>query len=195
MSSVSGISSSLVDFQSPTTQSAGQTKWQQLGQDFQQLGQDLRSGNLTAAAADLGALQKLSPQSGAASTAFGNSPTGKSLNQLSQDLQSGNLSGAQQDYSSIQADIQNQAAQGRGGHHHHHHHHHGGGSSTSASSLSQDFQQLGPPLQSGNLSSAQPAYSALQNDLPQLSQTSGQQTAAAAAAQAQPSASGVSVSV
>ena len=188
MSSVSGISSSLVDFQSPTTPSAGQTKWQQLGQDFQQLGQDLQSGNLTAATADLGALQKLAPQSDAASTAFSNSPMGKSLNQLSQDLQSGNLSGAQQDYSSIQADIQNQAAQGRGGHHHHHH---GGGSSTAASSLSQDFQQLGTALQSGNLSSAQQAYSALQNDLPQLSPTSGQQTPAAATAQA----SGVSVSV
>ena len=166
MSSVAGILSSLID-QSPTTPSATPTKRQQFEQEFQQLGQDLQSGNLGAATADLGALSKLAPQNstGGSSTSFSSSPIGQAFNQLSQDLQSGNLTAAQQDYSSIQTDIQNRVSHERGGHHH------GGGSGTEASLLSQAFQALGTALQSGNLTSAQQAYTTLQQDLPQFAQT------------------------
>jgi hypothetical protein len=176
MSSVAGISSSLIDFQSPNT-SATPTKRQQFEQEFQQLGQDLQSGNLSAATADFGALSNLAPQSATAgaSTSPSNSPIGQAFNQLSQDLQSGNLTSAQQDYTSIQTDIQNRVSQERGGGGHHHH---GGGSSTEATSLTQAFQALGTALQSGNLTSAQQAYTTLQQDLPQFAQTSTAQTTA-----------------
>jgi hypothetical protein len=180
MSSVAGILGSLVD-QSPTTPSATPTKRQQFEQEFQQLGQDLQSGNLTAATADLGALSKLAPQNstGGSSTSFSSSsPIGQAFNQLSQDLQSGNLTAAQQDYSSIQTDIQNRVSSERGSHHHHHH----GGGGTEASSLSQAFQALGTALQSGNLTSAQQAYTTLQQDLPEFAQTSTAQTTASSQA-------------
>jgi outer membrane protein assembly factor BamD (BamD/ComL family) len=186
MSSVAGISSSLVD-QSLNTPSATPTKQQQFEQEFQQLGQDLQSGNLGAATADLGALSKLAPQNstGGSSTSFSSSPIGQAFNQLSQDLQSGNLTGAQQNYSSIQTDIQNRVSSERGGHHHHH-----GGGGTEASSLSQAFQALGTALQSGNLTSAQQAYTALQQDVPEFAQTSTAQTTASS----QPTSTGVSAS-
>lgn len=191
--SVAGISSSLYNLQAPNNGlTTRPTKQQQFEQEFQQLGQDLQSGNLSGATADLGAIQKLAPQNanGGTSTAFSNSPIGQAFNQLAQDLQSGNLSGAQQDYSSIQTDIQNRVSQERGGHHHHHD---GGGTSTSSSSeqnsLASAFQALGQALQSGNLSSAQAAYTSLQQDLPQFAQTSPAQTTAA-----QPTTTGVSAS-
>ena len=186
MSSVAGILGSLVD-QSPTTPSATPTKRQQFEQEFQQLGQDLQSGNLTGATADLGALSKLAPQNssgGSSASPSSSSPIGQAFNQLSQDLQSGNLTAAQQDYSSIQTDIQNRVSSERGGHHHH------GGGGTEASSLSQAFQALGTALQSGNLTSAQQAYTTLQQDLPQFAQTSTAQTTASS----QPTSTGVSAS-
>lgn len=163
MSSVTGISSNLVDFQSPLGQNTGQSKLQQFKQDFQQLGQDLQSGNLTAATADLGAMQKITPD-GESSASFKASPIGQAIGQLTQDLQAGNRTGVQQDYSAIQKDIQNRVAQGV-----HHSHHEGNGGSTT-SSLQQDFQALGAALQSGNIASAQQAYSTLKQDLPQLKQ-------------------------
>jgi hypothetical protein len=187
MSSVAGILGSLVD-QSPTTPSATPTKRQQFEQEFQQLGQDLQSGNLTGATADLGALSKLAPQNssgGSSASPSSSSPIGQAFNQLSQDLQSGNLTAAQQDYSSIQTDIQNRVSSERGGHHHHH-----GGGSTEATSLTQAFQALGTALQSGNLTSAQQAYTTLQQDLPQFAQTSTAQTTASS----QPTSTGVSAS-
>jgi hypothetical protein len=173
--SVAGISSSLYNLQSPSNGlTARPTKKEQFEQEFQQLGQDLQSGNLSGATADLGAIEKLAPQNanGGTSTAFSNSPIGQAFNQLAQDLQSGNLSGAQQDYSSIQTDIQSRVSHERA-----HHHHEGGGSSES-NSLAQAFQALGQALQSGNLTSAQQAYTTLQQDLPQLAQTSAAQTTA-----------------
>lgn len=84
--------------------------------------------------------------------------------QLGQDLESGNLSAAQSDYSTIQQDFQNQA-QSQGAHMHHHHHHGGG---AEASAMSQEFQQLGQALQSGNMSNAQQAYASLQQDFEQF---------------------------
>jgi hypothetical protein len=171
--SVAGISSNLFNFQSSSTPSSNPinpTIQQEFGQDFKQLGQDLQSGNLSAATADLAAIQKLEPQSPTGGTAawYSNSPQGQEFSQMSQALQSGNLAAAQQDYSSIQT--QNRAAHEGGGHHHLH------GEAGGQNSLSQAIQALGQALQSGNLTSAQQAYATLQQDLPQFAQTSPAQT-------------------
>jgi soluble cytochrome b562 len=158
--SVSGISSSsFFDFSTQSMQST----MQKFRQEFQQLGQDLQSGNLSAAQADFATLQQLAPQGNSTWSAQNSNPIAQAFNQLSQDLQSGNLSAAQQDYATIQQDFQNQAAQMRG-----HHHHHGGGGS-GESEISQLLSQLGQALQSGNLSTAQQAYSTLLQDFQQFS--------------------------
>lgn len=156
--SVAGISSSLLNY---TPQSV-QNNFQQFQKEFQQLGQDLQSGNLSAAQSDFATLQKDEPQS-SSSSASQNSPIAQAFSQLSKDLQSGNLSAAQQDYSSLQQDFQNQATQA------HRHHHHGGGGESGNSSVSQLLSQLGQDLQSGNLTSAQQAYSTLAQDFQQSS--------------------------
>ncbi len=154
--SVSGISSSsLFDYNTQNVQN----KMQQIRQEFQQLGQDLQSGNLSAAQSDFATLQQLQPQTNSTSSTQSSNPIAQEFNQLSTDLKSGNVSAAQQDYATIQQDMQNQAAQG------HHHHHHGGGSG--ASEISQSMEQLGQALQSGNLSTAQQAYSSLLQDFQQ----------------------------
>lgn len=153
--SVSGISSS--NFFDYGAQSI-QNRRQQFRQEFQQLGQDLQSGNLSAAQADFASLQKLTPQTSSTSSTQSNNPVAQAFNQLAQDLQSGNVSVAQQDYTQLQRDLQSQAAQAHG-----HHHHHGAGSG--GSGISQLLNQLGQALQAGNLSSAQQAYNALQQDL------------------------------
>jgi len=158
--SVSGISSSsLFDY---NTQSV-QNRKQQFQQEFQQLGQDLQSGNLSAAQADFATLQQLGPQTNSTSSSQSSNPIAQEFSQLSQDLQSGNVSAAQKDYSTIQQDFQTHAGQA------HHHHHGGGGSGESA--MSQLLSQLGQALQSGNLSAAQQAYSTLQQDFQQFTQT------------------------
>jgi hypothetical protein len=141
---------------------------QQLQQEFQKLGQDLQSGNLAAAQTDFVTLQQSGPQASSAASSQSNSPIAQEFNQLAKDLQSGNLSAAQQDYTTLQQDFQNQATKG------HHHHHHGGGGEASA--ISQEMQQLGQALQSGNLTSAQQAYSTLQQDFQQAGQGNGQQS-------------------
>lgn len=166
--SISGISSSnWAGYQSQHVQN----NFQQFQQEFQQLGQDLQAGSLSAAQQDFATLQQLRPQGNSTSSSQSNNPIAQEFSQLSQDLQSGNLSAAQQDYSTIQQDMQSQAAQG------HHHHHHGGGRSQS-NGIGQLFDQLGQDLQSGNLSSAQQVYTALQQDLQQYGLTSaaGQQS-------------------
>jgi outer membrane protein assembly factor BamD (BamD/ComL family) len=172
--SVSGISStSLYNTQST------QNTFQQIQQTFQQLGQDLQSGNLSAAQSDFATLQKLVPQSSTSSQS--NSPIAQAFSQLAKDLQSGNLSAAQQDYTAIQQDFQNQATQGQTQATEGHHHHHGGGGGSSE--ISQLLDQLGTALQSGNTSSAQSAFTTLQQA---LTQNTGQ---------ASPQPSGNSVSV
>jgi len=172
--SVAGISSSsLYNYNSQSAQNS----FQQIQQTFQQLGQDLQSGNLSAAQSDFATLQKLVPQlsSTANSTASqSDNPIAQAFAQLAKDLQSGNLSAAQQDFSTIQQDFQNQAAQSQtqatpG----HHHHHHGGGGS---SEISQLLEQLGTALQSGNLPSAQSAFTALQQQFQQPAQNGASQT-------------------
>ena len=92
--------------------------------------------------------------------------------QLGQDLQSGNLQGAQQDFTNLQQDLQQNSNQQVSGHHHHHHHAESSQSSSSSTQQSnpivQAFSALAQDLQAGNLSGAQSAFSALQNDLQQI---------------------------
>ncbi len=180
--SVPGIfSSSVFDHITQSVQSGN--KAQQLQKEFQQLGQDLQSGNLSAAQADFATLQQSGPQSNSTTPSQSSNPVERAFNQLSQDLQSGNVSAAQQDFATIQQVFQNQAAQG------HPHHHHGGGGSQ-ANAISQELEQLGQALQSGNLASAQQAYSTLQQQFQQFSENNGQQ----AQASSQSGSNGFSVS-
>ena len=194
--SVSGISSS--NFSQYNTQNA-QGVGQQIQQDFQQLGTDLQSGNLSAAQSDYATLQQALPQNNAnaqTQTTQNANPIQQAFAQLSQALQSGNLNAAQQDYATIQQDVQNQPAPA------HHHHHHGGGGANSASSATSAtsatsadgtttsassntagdstnssvtslFSELGSALQSGNLSTAQQAYTSLVQDFQQYAQQAG----------------------
>ena len=164
--SVAGISSSnLFNY---STQSV-QNKMQQFQKEFQQLGQDLQSGNMSAAQSDFATLQQYAPQTSSTSSSQSNSPIAQEFSQLAKDIQSGNTSAAQQDYSTIQQDMQSHAAEG----HHHHHSSGGGGGEGGQSAVSQLMTQLGQALQSGNLSSAQQAYSTLQQEFQQFTQNSG----------------------
>ncbi|MGA2200880.1 MAG: hypothetical protein ABSG40_02860 [Terriglobales bacterium] len=158
--SVSGISSTSLY----NTQSV-QNSIQQFQQAFQQLGKDLQSGNLSAAQSDFATLQQLQPQNSSTSSSQSNNPIAQAFSQLSQDLQSGNISAAQQDYATIQQAMQSQGAKG-------HHHHHS--SNSGASEINQLFDQLGTALQSGDLSSAQSAFTTLQQAFQQLNQNNGQ---------------------
>jgi hypothetical protein len=155
--SVAGISSTNV-FQPDYAQ----TNFKKVKSDFAQVGQDLQSGNLSQAQADFATLQKDLPQGQQTSST---STVGQDFNNLAQALQSGNLSQAQQAFSTTQNDLQS------AGQAHHHHHHGGGGGHNSA--ISQDFTQLSQALQSGDLTSAQSAFSTLQNDLQQYKNNSG----------------------
>ena len=165
--SVSGIfSSGFFNFNAQNLQN----KRQQFQQEFQQLGQDLQSGNLTAAQADFATLQQSGPQNSSTVSTQNINPIGQEFNQLAKDLQSRNVLAAQQDYSTIRQDYQNQATQG------HHHHHHHSGNENEPSTLNQLLDQLGQALQSGNLTSAQQAYSTLQQDFQQFAQNDGSLT-------------------
>lgn len=159
--SVAGISSSLFSYLSQSLHSKGH----QVRQEFQQLGSDLASGNLSAAQSDFASLQQLQTQastststsSTASASATSSRTLTQELQQLSQDLQSGNLTAAQQDYSAIQQQASAVAPPTS-----HHHHHHSSGASATQNTVAQEFQQLGQALQSGDLSSAQQAYTTLQ---------------------------------
>jgi outer membrane protein assembly factor BamD (BamD/ComL family) len=155
--SISGVSSS-----SSLSQSlqAWQAKAQKIETEFQQLGQDLQAGNLSQAQSDFSTLSQ-----NFSGSVQSNSTLSQAFSSLGTALQSGNLSAAQTAYSTLQQDVQQTGAG--------HHHHHGGSSSQTTSSstsstLSQLFSTLGSALQGGNLSSAQTAYSTLQQDLQQL---------------------------
>ncbi|MGH9591415.1 MAG: hypothetical protein ACRD25_13535 [Terracidiphilus sp.] len=175
------------------------SKREQIQREFQQLGQDLQSGDLTAAQTDFTTLQQLVPKlasiptaasdtttgttatsstttettSTPTSTVASNDPRVQAFAQLEQDIQSGNTSGAQQDYSNIQQIFQQRA-------HDNHRFHTGGfngapgGVSTLPGGVGQLFQRLGQALQSGDLTSATQAYSSLQQDFLQASQSNGQ---------------------
>jgi len=177
--SVSGISSSSL-YSTQNVESSAQ----QFRQEFQQLGQDLQAGNLSAAQSDFATLQNLTSQNSSA-TSQSNSPIAQAFSQLAKDLQSGNLSAAQQDFATIQQDFQNQSTQVQAALGHHHHHHGGGGSGE----ISQLLSQLGTALQSGDLSTAQQAYSSLVQQFQASSSTSAVQTESTA----QTGTSGVSI--
>jgi outer membrane protein assembly factor BamD (BamD/ComL family) len=149
--------------------------FQQIKTEFQQLGQDLQSGNLKQAQSDFTTLsQNLSSASqSSATSATGSHTIAQAFAQLGQDLQSGNLQGAQQDFTNLQQDVQQIASQQVGGHHGHHHHRAESSDSSASSShqtnpITQAFGTLAQDLQAGNLSGAQSAFSALQNDLQQI---------------------------
>jgi hypothetical protein len=143
--------------------------FQQIKAEFQQLGQDLQTGNLTQAQQDYTTLSQNLPGATQAST----NPLLQAFAQLGQDLQSGNLQAAQQDYTTVQQDAQQSASQVAGHHGRHHHHAESPESSSSSSSqqtnpIVQAFGALAQDLQAGNLSGAQSAFAALQNDLQQI---------------------------
>jgi len=152
--------------------------FQQIKTEFQQLGQDLQSGNLKQAQSDFTTLSQNLSAASQISAAAANSATGagavaQAFAQLGRDLQSGNLQGAQQDFTNLQQDVQQISSQQAGGHHGHHHHHVESSQSSDSSSqqsnpLVQAFSTLAQDLQAGNLSGAQSAFSALQNDLQQI---------------------------
>jgi hypothetical protein len=172
------------------------SKFQQIRTEFQQLGQDLQSGNLTQAQSDYATLSQDFPgvvatpaaastataleaaATNASASATGINPVAQAFTQLGQDLTSGNLRAAQRDYVNLQQDVQQvgqlNASQQVGGHHHHRHHGEGGtqaassASSFQQNSVNQAFSTLGQDLQAGNLSGAQSAFAALQNDLQQI---------------------------
>ncbi len=136
--------------------SSSQNQSHKFKQDFQQLGQDLQSGNVTRGQADLAALQSdLSTQP---SSSASPNLASQTLNQLAQDLQTGNLTAAQSDVATLQQNMQQGAGHGQ------HHHAHVSASSNGLAQLQQSFSELGQALQSGNLSSAQQAYAAIQAD-------------------------------
>ena len=162
--SVAGIfGSSFINYAAQSIHS----RMQQSRQEFQQLGQDLQSGNLSAAQSDFAALQKSGPQSNSGPSTQNSTSLSQDLQQLSQDLQSGNTAAAQQDYSKLQQDFQSQAP------HTHRHQRHGGGGSSTGPQITQLLNQLGQSLQSGDVSSAQQAYSTLLQDFQQFGQQNG----------------------
>jgi hypothetical protein len=159
----------------------GQGNFQQIQSEFQQLGQDLRAGNLTQAQQDCATLSQnfsgaQSASTSATTAANTSNPIAQSFAALSQDLQNGNISGAQQDYATIQQDFKQQH-QGAG-QVQHHYHHGGGGGGQQGSQIASALNSLSTALQAGNLSSAQTAFAALQQDLEQFSAggTSGSAT-------------------
>jgi outer membrane protein assembly factor BamD (BamD/ComL family) len=150
------------------------SKFQEIKTEFQQLGQDLQSGNLTQAQSDYATLSQKFPGASQGAATTSNIPVAQAFTHLGQDLQSGNLQGAQQDFTNLQQSLQLNSSQQVGGHHGHHHDRAESSQSSSASSsqqanpISQAFGALAQDLQAGNLSGAQSAFAALQNDLQQI---------------------------
>lgn len=142
-----------------------QSHKQKVQSEFQQLGQDLQSGNLSAAQADFAVLQQLKPQSSSTSSSQSTSTITQDFNQLAADLKAGNLTAAQKDFTTIQKDLETQPPTVRSHHRHHN------GDSDGSGAIGQLFSQLGQALQSGNLSTAQQAYAALQQDFQQYAQS------------------------
>ena len=152
-----------------------QAKAQKIQSEFQELGQDLQAGNLSQAQSDFSTLSQ-----NISSPMQSNSALSQAFGALGSALQSGNLAAAQKAYTTLQQDVQQsgEVQQNRL--------HLGGRSSGTShspgSTLSQLFESLGSALQSGSLSTAQTAYSTLQQGLQQV--TLGAGTAAQLATEA-----------
>ncbi len=152
---VSGISSSNVTQMNDAQYY--QDQLQKIRNGVQQLGSDLQASNLSQAQSDYALL----------SQDIQGSQAQNSVNQdftaLGQALQSGNLSDAQTAYTTLLQDLQK-------AHHHHHHHRHAASAqatSQQSSPITQAFDALGKALQSGDLATAQQAYSTIVQDLQQ----------------------------
>jgi hypothetical protein len=135
-------------------------------QEFQQLGQDLQSGNLTAAQADMANLQNSGMLPSTMSAPSASNPIAQDFTQLSADLKAGKLSSAQQDYTALKQEFQTHTLRHDG-------HHHYQNEASGSDPISQLMGQLGQALQSGNLTSAQQAYSSLQEDMQLFASGSG----------------------
>ena len=138
-----------------------QSKFQQVQGEFKTLGQDLSAGNLAQAQTDFVTLSQ-----SVTSQLTSSSPVAKAINAVGQALQSGDLTAAQQAFASIPSTVTGPTAV--------HHHHHMPPSQNSAT-FAQEMSTLGQALQSGNLSAAQQAFSAMQQGWQQM-QTSGTAT-------------------
>jgi hypothetical protein len=127
---------------------------------------------LSAAQSDWATLQQsgMLPSSLAASSNSGS--VAQDFAQLSQDLKAGKLSSAQQDYTALKTAFQSHSIEHSG-------HHHSRSSGTGSDPISQLMGQLGQALQSGNLTSAQQAYSSLEEDFQQFSPGGGTGAASA----------------
>jgi hypothetical protein len=173
--SVSGISSSTSGYQNP---------FQQIRDDFTTLQTDLSSNNLSGAQQAYEALtQDLQAinQSQGGQQAGGNSQLSSDLAAVGKALQSNDLTDAQSAFTKLTQDLQS-AQQTHAGQqtYGHHHHHHGGSSQTARATnttLTNDFTTLSNALQSGNLTTAQSAFTALMQDLGNSGAAGGTTTA------------------
>lgn len=161
--SIAGLASTalfslLNNAQSTQNRDNAQGTFQQIQSEFQQLGQDLQAGNLSQAQQDYATLSQDFSQANRSGSSSSENPIAQAFGALSKDLQNGNLSPAQCDYSTIQQDTQ----QRNPGSVHGHDRHNGIGQQQP---IGQAFSSLASALQSDNLSSAQSAFAALEQDL------------------------------
>ncbi len=148
-----------------------QDQLQKIRNGVQQLGADLQAGNVSQAQSDYTLLSQNLPGSQ-------NNTLSQDFSALGQALQSGNLSDAQTAYATLLQDLQKT-------HHHHHHHHSANAQAASQQSnpIAQAFDALGKALQSGDLSTAQQAYSTIVQDLQQYGLNVAAVSTSSAAAQ------------
>jgi DNA-binding FadR family transcriptional regulator len=167
--SISPLSTNLL---SDLSQQHRQNPFQEIKQDFSQLASALQSGNLTDAQSAYSNIQQLlggnQNSSSSNTSSSGSNPIQNDFAALGQALQSGNLTQAQSAFSQLQTDVQSvrQANQNQ--------------TPpvaqdqfvstapptlTPAEQVQQDYTQLASALQSGNLTSAQTAFTALQQAL------------------------------
>lgn len=146
-----------------------QDQLQKIRNGVQQLGADLQAGNLSQAQSDYALLSQNVPGSQ-------NDTLNQDFTALGQALQSGNLSDAQTAYATLLQDLQKT-------HHHHHHSANAQAASQQSNPIVEAFDALGKALQSGDLSTAQQAYSTIVQDLQQYGLNVGAISSSAAAAQ------------
>jgi len=169
--SISALSSSLV---TDLSQQHRQNPFEQIQQDFSQLASALQSGNLTDAQSAYSSIQQLlsanQNSSGTNNSASGSNAVQSDFAALGTALQSGDLTQAQSAFAQLQTALQPPSQSGANG---------SGAaaevqdqyvSSTSQTltpeqQVEQNYSQLASALQSGNLTSAQSAFSALDEAL------------------------------
>jgi hypothetical protein len=140
-----------------------QNQLQQVKKDFSALQASLSSGDLTTAQ---NAYATLTQDLQGAQQTGGNGQISKDLAVVGSALQSGNITDAQSAFAALTQDMQSvQQAQGVQQAHKGHHHHHHGDSKTDDTSLNKDLAAVGIALQSGDLTTAQSAFTTLIQDL------------------------------